>query len=160
MALGFIEETRHGNFSKKNNIASEWGLTAFYCDLTKSPKTCAFMHREAQARDLHQPRSRASMEPLPCPHCGELFKPLHARKYCSESCRKIAENDRLRGSERSYSAVASVLKQVQFGPIKNAVNPLTVLTRLSQLGQAGGEFWGWEGAKSESVQRCGFEIRL
>src|SRR5271166_966068 len=34
------------------------------------------------------------------------------------------------------------------------------LARLSQLGQAGGEFWGWEGAKSESVQRCGFEIRL
>ena len=28
-----------------------------------------------------------------------------------------------------------------------------VLARLSQLGQAGGEFWGWEGAKSESVQR-------
>jgi len=27
------------------------------------------------------------------------------------------------------------------------------LARLSQLGQAGGEFWGWEGAKSESVQR-------
>jgi hypothetical protein len=37
---------------------------------------------------------------------------------------------------------------------------LARLTRLSQLGQAGGEFWGWEGAKSESVQRCGFEIRL
>ncbi len=35
-----------------------------------------------------------------------------------------------------------------------------VLTRLSQLGQAGGEFWGWEGAKSESVQRRGFEIRV
>jgi len=35
-----------------------------------------------------------------------------------------------------------------------------LLTRLSQLGQAGGEFWGWEGAKSESVQRSGFEIRL
>ncbi len=34
------------------------------------------------------------------------------------------------------------------------------LTRLSQLGQAGGEFWGWEGAKSESVQRRGFEIRV
>ncbi len=34
------------------------------------------------------------------------------------------------------------------------------LTRLSQLGQAGGEFWGWEGVKSESVQRWGFEIRL
>jgi hypothetical protein len=27
------------------------------------------------------------------------------------------------------------------------------LARLSQLGQAGGDFWGWEGAKSESVQR-------
>lgn len=74
MALGFIEETRHGSFSKKTSIASEWRLTAFYCDLTKSPKTCAFMHREAQARDLHQPRSRASMEPLPCPHCGEAIQ--------------------------------------------------------------------------------------
>ena len=34
------------------------------------------------------------------------------------------------------------------------------LTRLSQLGQAGGEFWGWKRAKSESVQRRDFEIRL
>ena len=27
------------------------------------------------------------------------------------------------------------------------------LARLSQLGQAGGEFWGWEGGKGESLQR-------
>jgi Helix-turn-helix domain len=56
--LGFIEETRHGSFSRKTNVASEWRLTAFYCDLTKAAKTCAFMQRSAQARDKRHPRSR------------------------------------------------------------------------------------------------------
>src|SRR5271165_2426260 len=50
------------------------------------------------------------------------------------------------------------LRPERYGePADRAATPLA---RLSQLGQAGGEFWGWEGAKSESVQRCGFEIRL
>jgi hypothetical protein len=34
------------------------------------------------------------------------------------------------------------------------------LARLSQPGQAGGEFWDREGEKRESVQRWGFEFRL
>jgi hypothetical protein len=56
--LGFIEETRHGSLSRKTRIASEWRLTAFKCDLTGALKTCLFMQRGVQARDLRQSRSR------------------------------------------------------------------------------------------------------
>ena len=69
--LGFVEETRHGDLSGKTRVASEWRLTAFKCDLTGALKTCAFLHRGAQARALRQPRSR--------PHAAtvtlRLFKP-------------------------------------------------------------------------------------
>lgn len=63
--LGFIEETRHGGLSRKTRIASEWRLTAFKCDLTKSSRTSAFMNRSAQARDNRASRSR--------PQKGGLF---------------------------------------------------------------------------------------
>ena len=33
-----------------------------------------------------------------------------------------------------------------------AIVAVSTLARLSQLGQAGGDFGGWEGSKSESVQ--------
>jgi hypothetical protein len=56
--FGFIEETRHGSLSRKTRIASEWRLTAFRCDLTGSPKTCAFMQRSQRARESRGPRSR------------------------------------------------------------------------------------------------------
>ena len=58
IALGFIEETRHGSLSRKTRVASEWRLTAFGCDLTGSLKTCAFMQRGSQARASRQLRSR------------------------------------------------------------------------------------------------------
>jgi Helix-turn-helix domain len=48
VALGFIEETRHGSMSRKTRIASEWRLTAFRCDLTGALKTCAFMQAEGR----------------------------------------------------------------------------------------------------------------
>ena len=56
--LGFIEEARHGSLSRKTRIASEWRLTAFKCDLTGGVKTCAFMQRDAQARDHRYSRGR------------------------------------------------------------------------------------------------------
>ena len=60
--LGFIEGTREGSFDDKSRIASEWRLTAFPCNLTKAHKTCAFMHRVAQARDNRALRSRPQAE--------------------------------------------------------------------------------------------------
>lgn len=62
--LGFIEKTRHGGLSRKTRMASEWRLTAFRCDLTNTPKTCAFMQRTAIARDhrLSQTRSGACVK--------------------------------------------------------------------------------------------------
>jgi hypothetical protein len=56
--LGFIEETRHGGFSHKTRIASEWRMTAYQCDLTGNVKSVLFMHRGAQARDHRLARSR------------------------------------------------------------------------------------------------------
>jgi hypothetical protein len=58
IALGFIEETRHGGLSRKTRVASEWRLTAFKCNLTNSPKSCLFMQRGEQARAYRQSRSR------------------------------------------------------------------------------------------------------
>jgi hypothetical protein len=59
IALGFIEETRHGGLTRKTRMASEWRLTAFRCDLTGTSKSCLFMQRIAAARDhrLSQTRS-------------------------------------------------------------------------------------------------------
>ena len=56
--LGFTEETRHGGFSRKTRVASEWRLTAFRCDLTGAPKTCAFMQRGVPARESRLVRAR------------------------------------------------------------------------------------------------------
>src|SRR5271165_6594504 len=71
IALGFIEETRHGGIRRKTRLASEWRLTAFYCNLTKTPKSCLFMHRRAEARDNRQaslrPQSTVLNDGLPCP---------------------------------------------------------------------------------------------
>ena len=64
-------------------------------------------------------------------------------------------NVRVSFDESNEQGARFLLCRIHNLPIRNRA-----LTRLSQLGQAGGEFWGWEGAKSESVQRCGFEIRL
>ena len=58
IALGFIEETRHGSLSRKTRIASEWRLTAFKCNLTDTPKSCLFMQRGEQARASRHSRSR------------------------------------------------------------------------------------------------------
>ena len=94
-----------------------------------------------------------------------------------ESFREVMETNYF-GALRCIKEVIPGMRQRRRGTIvnvtsiagRNATAPmasyaaskwaLEALTRLSQLGQAGGEFWGWEGAKSESVQRCGFEIRL
>jgi hypothetical protein len=35
------------------------------------------------------------MKPSTCPHCGKRFIPWRAKRYCSESCRKHAQNARL-----------------------------------------------------------------
>ena len=59
VSLGFIEETRHGGVRRKTRLASEWRLTAFYCNLTKTPKSCLFMQRRAEARDNRQTYSRS-----------------------------------------------------------------------------------------------------
>ena len=71
VALGFIEETRHGGIRRKTRLASEWRLTAFYCNLSKTPKSCLFMQRRAEARDNRQtysrPQSTVPNEGLPCP---------------------------------------------------------------------------------------------
>jgi hypothetical protein len=56
--LGFTEETRHGGLSRKTRVASEWRLTAFRCDLTGAPKTCAFMQRGVPARESRLVRAR------------------------------------------------------------------------------------------------------
>jgi DNA N-6-adenine-methyltransferase (Dam) len=56
--FGFVEETRHGGLCRKTRLASEWRLTAYYCDLTARPKTCLFMQRGEVARAYRQPRSR------------------------------------------------------------------------------------------------------
>jgi hypothetical protein len=69
VTLGFIEETRHGGLKHKTRLASEWRLTAFYCNLTKTPKSCLFMRRQAEARDNRQtslrPQSPVSNDALP-----------------------------------------------------------------------------------------------
>jgi hypothetical protein len=36
---------------------------------------------------------------ITCPNCGKRFTPWRGKRYCSERCRKHAENQRLRGSE-------------------------------------------------------------
>jgi hypothetical protein len=62
---GFIEETRHGGLSRKTRIASEWRLTAFRCDLTGAPKTCAFMHRGGPDHSSHTPQKRGRLPGQP-----------------------------------------------------------------------------------------------
>src|SRR6516164_4965933 len=34
-----------------------------------------------------------------CPNCGKQFTPWRTQRFCSEQCRKAAENRRLRGSK-------------------------------------------------------------
>src|SRR3984957_12792755 len=58
VALGFIEETRHGGLSRKTRIASEWRMTAFKCDLTGAFKSVLFMQRGELARGRRLLRSR------------------------------------------------------------------------------------------------------
>src|SRR5271166_2965756 len=65
----------------------------------------------------------------------------------------------VRDVARRQGVADAILARIE-EEVRGAGLSLLRLARLSQLGQAGGEFWGWEGAKSESVQRCGFEIRL
>ena len=60
IALGFIEETRHGGLSRKTRMASEWRLTAFRCDLTGATKSCLFMQRVAAARGHRLSQTRSS----------------------------------------------------------------------------------------------------
>jgi hypothetical protein len=36
---------------------------------------------------------------LTCPQCGRKFTPWRGKRFCSENCRKGAENQRLRGDE-------------------------------------------------------------
>ena len=62
--LGFTEETRHGGLSRKTRVASEWRLTAFRCDLTGAPKTCAFMQRGVPARESRLVRARPQTDRL------------------------------------------------------------------------------------------------
>ena len=66
VALGFIEETRHGGLSRKTRIASEWRLTAFKCDLTGAFKPCLFMQRGelARGRRLSAAGLRLRREPV------------------------------------------------------------------------------------------------
>ena len=45
---GFLEETRHGGLSRKTRIASEWRMTAHYCDLTSSMASKIFLQRGRQ----------------------------------------------------------------------------------------------------------------
>jgi hypothetical protein len=45
---GFLEETRHGGLSRKTRIASEWRMTAYYCDLTGSMACKTFLQRGRQ----------------------------------------------------------------------------------------------------------------
>ena len=60
---GFLEETRHGRLSRKTRIASEWRMTAHYCDLTGSTGSKMFMQRGRQACPKRRPpvsQNRAS----------------------------------------------------------------------------------------------------
>jgi Helix-turn-helix domain len=71
VALGFIEETRHGGLSRKTRVASEWRLTAFYCDLTGTPKSCSFVQRVAAARDRRLSQNRDSACPKRLPRVSQ-----------------------------------------------------------------------------------------
>jgi hypothetical protein len=69
LALGFIDETRHGGLSRKTRMASQWRLTAFYCDLTKMPKSCRFMQCRRAALDNRLSQTRVNA-------CPKIRKPL------------------------------------------------------------------------------------
>ena len=68
IALGFIEETRHGGLSRKTRVASEWRLTAFRCDLTGALKTSLFMQRGTLARGIRLSENRGHA----CPKIGRF----------------------------------------------------------------------------------------
>jgi hypothetical protein len=69
-----------------------------------------------------------------CPQCGMAFTPWRSKRFCSERCRKSAENARLgyvRGNEASL--VADALKT------QNKTKQYQLLTRLGR----GGETFVW-----------------
>src|SRR5215472_12731184 len=46
-----------------------------------------------------------AMSEKACPNCGKRFTPWRSKQFCSERCRKQAENRRLRGDETASGAM-------------------------------------------------------
>jgi len=47
---GFIVEMRRGRYGRKRRLATEWRLTEFVCDATKTPPTKDFLAWQGEAR--------------------------------------------------------------------------------------------------------------
>jgi hypothetical protein len=56
---------------------------------------------------------------ITCPNCGKRFTPWRGKKFCSEACRKRAENRRLRGDETPLKAMMPDAQKSENFPQQN-----------------------------------------
>jgi hypothetical protein len=65
-----------------------------------------------------------------CPSCGKPFAPWRSKAFCSEPCRKRAENGRLRGSQSAAGIIPS-----KADPFPLTAIPTPVATTASEVSE-------------------------